>query len=100
MNKSSKKPCIVFDNADTIFQIVDYLPDNKTYPKLKIDIIVTSRYKNWEEPIGTIIEMQTFGIEETKTILNHIFPSLELIKIIISYRLTLKDSTNLLVDCQ
>ena len=65
-SKSIKKHCIIFDSVDNMEQLVEYLPDSSSYPTLKVDILVTSRYKKWDKPVEMVIEMQAFGIEDMK----------------------------------
>mgnify|MGYP000961299845 CR=1 FL=1 len=61
-----KKVCLVFDNAESIEEIVDYLPNHATSAPAKIDIIITSRYKEWEKLAKKVFVLKRFSDEETK----------------------------------
>ncbi len=63
---SSKKICLVFDNIEKMKDIIDYLPTPAIAPTCKLDIIITSRYRNWSGPIEHKINLQTFSVEEAK----------------------------------
>mgnify|MGYP000911157574 CR=1 FL=1 len=76
INRKLKKACVIFDNADGMAQIADYLPDKRSFPKLKIDILITSRYKKWEHPVDSIIELQAFGIEDVKNYISACIPNI------------------------
>ncbi len=61
-----KKICLVIDNTENMKDIIDYLPTPAIAPTCKLDIIITSRYRNWSGPIEHKINLQTFSVEEAK----------------------------------
>ena len=73
----NKKFCIIFDNAENMSQVADYLPDSKYFPNLKVDILLTSRYQNWERPFDKKIEMQAFGVKENQTCIQRHFSDIK-----------------------
>lgn len=72
-----KKVCIVFDNAENMKQIENYLPNTKLLPALNVDFLITSRYQIWEKPFYMKIEMPDFGAEEIQKYIENYFPNIE-----------------------
>lgn len=66
MIKNPKKICIIFDKAENMSQIADYLPHQRNFPTLKVDVLVTSCFKKWEKPLNRVIELHAFGAKETE----------------------------------
>ena len=65
--QSQKKFCIVFDNAESMTDVANYLPDSNTFPDLRIDILVTFRYLKWERPFYSTVEVAALGKKDTQT---------------------------------
>mgnify|MGYP000928110243 CR=1 FL=1 len=61
-----QKACLVIDNAEDMEGVADYLPSSTTQLNSKLDIIITSRYKEWKSPIEKIFHLKAFSDEETK----------------------------------
>ena len=72
----TKKPCVVFDRAESMAEILAYIPRKRSFPRLKIDILITSRYTKWGKPFHLIIELKAFDIEDTKNYIRKCFPRL------------------------
>ena len=70
---SKRKYCILFDNAESMTQIAEFLPDAGSYPELNIDVLVTSRFRNWEKPFYTVIEMRAFGEKDIENYIEKYF---------------------------
>lgn len=66
----SKRVCMIFNNAETQEDLEAYFPTYKDSDGLDLDIIITSRSKEWGSQIDKVIPLEGFDVEETKTYLN------------------------------
>ena len=64
---TQKKVCIILDSPESMLKISGFLPSLTNYPQLMADIVVTSRYTKWEDPFLLVIDLQHFGVAETRT---------------------------------
>ena len=76
--KNRGRYCVVFDNAKSMTQIAEFLPEPEIFPGLNIDIIITSRYQKWEAPFYTKIEVKGFEIAETQNYISKVLLNVEM----------------------
>ena len=93
-NKTAKKTCIIFDNADSVVDIADYLPDKSIFPTLKIDILITSRNNKWGKLPAAIIEMKAFEIRDVKNYVDTHISNIEINQSITQFSKDLNELTD------
>lgn len=76
LGRLQQKSCVLFDNAQCLGDIEEYLPRND-YEGNRLDILITSRFSKWGNKMNHIIRLKPFLAKETRKYLKRCDPDFQ-----------------------